>query len=111
MLLQDSGPALSLTAALAATLYLCACATTPRYRTAAERSADDAIAAGVEDSLLRDSRIYARHIDVIADRGVVRLSGLIWSVDDYRVARFDAQSVPGVTSVVSELELVRSGRR
>jgi osmotically-inducible protein OsmY len=100
-----------LTAALAAAPYLCACVSTPLYRTAAEQSADDAIAAGVENTLLRDPRIYARHIDVIADRGVVHLSGLVWSVDDFRVARLDAQSVPGVINVVSELELVRSGRR
>lgn len=110
MKVRSASRALRIAVALAATSGIVACATTPPYRAPAERLADDAVAARVETALLRDPRIFARHIDVEADRGVVRLSGLVWSEDDFYEARRVALSVPGVTTVVSQLELVRGGR-
>jgi osmotically-inducible protein OsmY len=91
------------------TVALGACATQPP-RTAAERRADEAIAARVEQALSLDPNIYARHIDVDADRAVVHLSGLVWTNEDLIEARRVAAQVPGVTAVVSQLELVVGGR-
>jgi osmotically-inducible protein OsmY len=94
---------------IAATLSVGACATQPR-RTAAERAADDATAARVEQALSGDPQIYARHIDVDAERGVVRLSGFVWSSEDFFEAKRVAATVPGVTGVISELEMMVGGR-
>ena len=85
-----------------------ACATPPP-RTAAERISDAVIAAQVEAALLADPTVYARHIDVAVDRGVVRLGGYVWSAQDFRLARQDAASVAGVKTVQMDLELMRGG--
>src|SRR5882724_4897370 len=68
-------------------------------RTADERFADDVVATRVEDALLRDPQIYARHIDVSVERGIVRLSGFVWSGEELYEARRIAATVPGVASV------------
>jgi osmotically-inducible protein OsmY len=85
-----------------------ACSVPPR-RTPSERTSDAVIAVQVEATLLADPTIYARHVDVTVDRGVVRLGGYVWSAQDFRVARQDAASVAGVKSVVTEMELMRGG--
>jgi osmotically-inducible protein OsmY len=84
------------------------CATTPP-RTAAERAADAAIASQVQAALLADPDIYARHIDVAVNRGVVDLGGYVWENEDFATARRDAASVPGVTGIVTDMELMRGG--
>jgi osmotically-inducible protein OsmY len=94
---------------VAATLSVGACATQPR-RTPAECAADDATAVKVEQALLGDPQIYARHINVDAERGVVRLSGFVWSGEDFFEAKRVAATVPGVTGVISELEMMVGGR-
>ena len=93
---------------LAATCGVVACSTTPR-RTAAEREVDSDTAARVQAVLLADQNIYARHIDINVDRGVVHLGGFVWENDDFQTARRDAASVPGVKTVVTEMELLRGG--
>jgi osmotically-inducible protein OsmY len=95
-------------AAIVATYGIVGCSTT-LPRTQGERSADDAITAQVESKLLADPEIYARHIDVAVNRGVVHLGGFVWSHEDFLLARNDAASVPGVRSVDTEMELVRGG--
>ena len=87
---------------------LVACSTSPR-RSDAERAADAAAAAQVEAALAADSRIYARHIDVRVNRGVVHLAGYVWSDDEFLFAKHDAASVPGIRAVVNEMELMRGG--
>jgi osmotically-inducible protein OsmY len=94
---------------LAVLLLAAACATQPG-RTPAERAMDGALAREVEATLLEDPGIFARHIDVTADRGVVTLSGFVWSTDDLYAAERLAANVPGVTRVDSDLELVVGGR-
>jgi len=89
-----------------ASLWLSACSTPPANRTAAEMAADDSIARQVKEELLRDPRIYDSHIEVTAERGVVRLHGVIAEAEDFAEARRVAKSVPGVKNVVSELHLV-----
>ena len=90
-------------------LLAAACATQPA-RTATERASDRALAGAVERSLLDDPRIFARHIDVSAERGVVTLSGFVWSTGDLCAAERIATNVPGVTRVDSDLELMVGGR-
>jgi osmotically-inducible protein OsmY len=85
-----------------------ACSTTPR-KTETERATDAALAAQVEAALLADPNIYARHIDVVVDRGVVALGGFVWSNKDYQLARNDAASIPGVKTVDMQMELMRGG--
>jgi hypothetical protein len=93
------------------TLVACsvvACATSPP-RSDAERTADAAAAAQVEAALNADPRIYARHIDVTVNRGVVHLGGYVWSDSDFLYAKNDAASVPGITTVVNQMDLTRGG--
>ena len=85
-----------------------ACSMPPR-RTEAERTADTSIAAQVEAALAADPYIYARHIEVAVDRGVVHLGGFVFSSEDYRLARRDAASIPGVKAVSTQMELMRGG--
>ena len=87
-------------------LWLFACSTVPSSRTTAEVAADDSIAKQVKEALLRDPRIYDEHIEVTADRSVVRLYGVIAEAEDFAEATRVAKSVPGVKNVISELRLV-----
>ena len=81
----------------------------PPARTAEEKATDAATAAKVEDALLADPTIYARHIDVRVERGTVHLGGFVWSSEDFQQAKKDAAAIPGVTSVANEMELMRGG--
>ena len=96
---------------LAVALVATACATAPAPPGGAQRMQDDALAADVEAALRGDPYLYARHIDVASDRGVVRLSGFVYEPEDFYAARRIASAVPGVRSVVVELELLRGGMR
>jgi osmotically-inducible protein OsmY len=78
-------------------------------RTPAERAADTTIADQVEAALTADPNIYAWHIDVAVDRGVVHLGGYVWEPGDFLIARRDAASVPGVKAVITQMELKRAG--
>jgi hyperosmotically inducible protein len=94
--------------AVAATYAVLACSSLPP-RSAEELAADTAIAAKVEAALVADPDIYARHIDVAVDRGVVRLGGFVYSDEDFRSARRDAASILGVKNVDTDMELMRGG--
>src|SRR5579872_2610036 len=96
--------ALSVTALCA----LAACTTEPR-KSAAQQEADKALAGRVEQALSSDEQLYARHIVVKADDGVVRLSGFVWDPPDIPNAERIAGSVQGVVKVVNSLELQRNG--
>lgn len=78
-------------------------------RSAAERAIDSETAARVEAKLDSDPRLYARHIDVRVERGDVHLGGFVWSTQELLFAQADAATVPGVTSVADEMELMRGG--
>jgi osmotically-inducible protein OsmY len=108
MSLRDPNAVLRAVVAVLAACEVIACSTAPR-RTAAERVADADIADRVQAALFADPNIYARHIDVTVDRGVVHLAGYVWEDADFRTARRDAASIPGAKTVVSEMELVRGG--
>jgi osmotically-inducible protein OsmY len=91
-----------------ATACLVACATGP-LKTPAEQQADKATVDKVEQALGADATLYARHIVVRADNGVVRLTGFVWDQPDLMEAQRIAEAVPGVIRVVNALELQRNG--
>jgi len=99
---------LALLATALAAAALGACATEPP-RTPEERAADTLLAQQVEAALDGDPRIYARHVNVTSDRGVVTLTGMIWSNEDYLLAKRDAEGIPGVVRVNASMDLVRGG--
>jgi osmotically-inducible protein OsmY len=86
---------------------LAACASTPE--TDAQRRADKATAERVEAALNADEALYAKHISVRADNGVVRLTGYVWNASDLQTATIIAEGIEGVTGVVNDLELNRNG--
>jgi len=108
ILTRRPSDALSALVILLTASVVVACAVAPR-RTDAELVSDAVIAAQVEAALLADPEVYARHVDVTVDRGVVRLGGYVWSAQDFRLARRDAASVVGVTNVETQMELMRGG--
>jgi osmotically-inducible protein OsmY len=85
-----------------------ACATGP-HKSDAQRQADKETAERVQDALDGDRMLYAKHITVRADFGVVRLSGYVWEPPDITEAQSIAEQVQGVTRVVNDLELQRNG--
>ena len=85
-----------------------ACASGP-HKTDAQRQADKETAERVQAALDADNLLYAKHINVRADNGVVRLSGYVWDPPDLNEAQSIAQQVDGVTRVVNDLELQRNG--
>ncbi len=86
---------------------LLACTTTPK--TAAQRQVDKETADRVQDALDADKLLYAKHILIRADNGVVHLSGFVWDPPDLDEAQRVAESVEGVSKVVNDLELQRNG--
>ena len=94
--------------AVAILCSVAACATGPP-KTDAQRQADKETAERVQAALDSDKQLYAKHITVRADNGVVRLSGYVWDPPDLNEAQSVAAEVPGVSRVVNDLELQRNG--
>jgi osmotically-inducible protein OsmY len=92
-----------------ATVAVCAvvaCATGPR-KTPEQRQADSEMADRVQLALNSDRVLYARHITIRADGGVVTLGGYVWSPEDLIQAKEDAGAVPGVAKIVDRMEIDR----
>jgi osmotically-inducible protein OsmY len=85
-----------------------ACAT-GAGKTTAQRQTDSETVARVQAALDADKQLYAKHITVRADNGVVRLSGYVWDPPDITEAKSVAELVEGVSEVVNDLELQRNG--
>jgi len=107
------------TVVIAAATLIVSCATAPRERSLAPSAGsqgagaptNDLLANAIYSKLNSDPTYYFRHVDVSVDRGIARLSGYVWSTDAIYGARRIAQSVPGITMVLTtELELERNGR-
>jgi hyperosmotically inducible protein len=98
----------SFSVAVAVLCGVAACASGPR-KTDAQLQADKETAERVEAALNSDKGLYAKHISVHADSGVVRLTGYVWDASDFQTAVIIAEGVPGVTGVVNDLELNRNG--
>jgi hyperosmotically inducible protein len=93
---------------VAASCAVIACATGPQ-KSDAQGQADKETAERVQAALDGDKRLYAKHIFVRAENGVVRLSGYVWDPPDLEEARQVAEGVTGVTQVVNSLELQLNG--
>jgi BON domain len=83
-----------------------ACTMSPP-KTDAERRADSETADRVTAALNADSVLFARHITVRADRGVVDLGGYVWTPEELEEAVQTAGTVPGVVKVVDRMEVDR----
>jgi osmotically-inducible protein OsmY len=94
--------------AVAVLCGVAACASAPR-KTDAQLQADKETAERVEAALSADKTLYAKHIFVRADSGVVRLTGYVWDASDFQTATIIAEGVQGVSGVVNNLELNRNG--
>jgi len=94
--------------AVVALCGLAACASGPP-KTAAQRQSDKETAERVETALNADKQLYAKHISVHADGGVVELTGYVWDAAELQLAQAIAEGVPGVERVLNELELNRNG--
>jgi len=94
--------------AVAVLCGLSACASAPP-KTDAQRQTDKVTAERVEAALSADKTLYGKHITVHADNGVVWLTGYVWDRPDFDQATSIAESVPGVTRVVNDLEFQRNG--
>jgi osmotically-inducible protein OsmY len=84
------------------------CALGPQ-KTDAQRQLDKETAERVESALDADHVLYAKHISVRADNGIVRLTGFVWDPPDLDEARRVAAGVDGVRTVINDLELQRNG--
>jgi hyperosmotically inducible periplasmic protein len=98
----------SFSMAVAVLCGVAACASGPR-KTDAQLQSDKETAQRVEAALNADEGLYAKHISVRADNGVVRLTGYVWNASDFQTATIIAEGVDGVTAVVNNLELNRNG--
>ena len=85
---------------------LTACLSGPS-QTPAQREANKDLADQVQTALTSDKTLYARHIMVRAENGVVTLSGYVWTTEELAAAPEIAQSVSGVTKVVNRIEVDR----
>jgi osmotically-inducible protein OsmY len=65
----------------------------------------------VQKALDADPYVYAEHVSVSTDNGVVTLEGLISNAWDLRSAIRISSQVPGVKRVVDDLEIIDFGRR
>lgn len=96
----------AITVAVAFGVVACA---TDSGKTEAQRQADRETVEHVQAALDADRQLYARHIIVRSDNGVVHLSGFVWEPPDLVEAKRVAALVPGVSQVVNDLELQRNG--
>lgn len=71
----------------------------------ATREADAALTAKVEKALQDDPYLFARHIDVVTENGVVKLQGIATDPADLRQALRLARRAAGGRRVVNEVEL------
>jgi osmotically-inducible protein OsmY len=79
------------------------------HRTDAQRDEDRDTANRVQLALNSTRGLYANHITVNVNRGVVDLGGYVWEREDLQEAVRVAGAVPGVARVVNDLELERNG--
>jgi len=102
---RSTPQALRRAGAFAVALLLLGCAATPAPESAAQQTADKVTETRVKDALLASPDLYAFHVNVDSERGVVRLSGFVYSVEESQVATRVAMSVPGVQKVANDLEI------
>ena len=74
----------------------------------ATRTSDEQITRHVQESLTADPWIFAEHITVTTQNGVVRLEGIVGDTGElFRVLRL-ARKIPGARRVINELEMMHN---
>jgi osmotically-inducible protein OsmY len=84
-------------------------AAAPSVSQVADARADEVTAEQIYDTLNADPTYFFRHVDVQVQHGVVTLGGYVWSAPAIYRAEKIAAGMPGVTRVVDQMELERSG--
>ncbi len=95
---------------LVATLGLSACEST-NGKTDRETIADSEITATVQHRLTADRASNFSRVDVVTERGVVNLSGVVQSAKQRTHAEALARQVKGVTKVQNNIQIQRQGTR
>jgi osmotically-inducible protein OsmY len=72
----------------------------------AGRQADEALSAKLVQVLQDDPYVFAAHLNVVTENGVVRLRGIAVDLSDLRRAMMLARRVAGRRRVVNEVELI-----
>ena len=85
---------------------LSACISGPP-QTPEQRQSNKELVESVQSALASDQTLYARHITVRADGGVVTLGGYVWTTQELAEVPDIVRSVPGVTNVVNRIEVDR----
>jgi hypothetical protein len=81
-------------------------ASPPEVIVNATRLADEALTAKVVQVLKDDPYIYANHINVVTENGVVRLQGVVLDLYDLRRALALARRAAGKRRVLNEIEFI-----
>ena len=72
----------------------------------ASRQTDAVLTAKVERALHDDPYIFAAHMSVVTENGIVRLQGIALDVNDLRQALALARRIAGKRRVVNEIDLI-----
>jgi hypothetical protein len=75
----------------------------------ASRLSDAVLTAKVEQALHDDRYIFADHMSVVTENGIVRLQGIALDVNDLHQALALARRIAGRRHVVNEMELIPLG--
>jgi hypothetical protein len=75
----------------------------------ASRLSDAVLTAKVERALQDDPYIFANHMSVVTENGIVRLQGIALDVNDLHQALALARRIAGRRHVVNEMELIPLG--
>ena len=89
-------------------MLVAACAADPP-RSLEQRQSDTRAMQEFYASLASDQDYYYPHVTIWVDNGVAHLGGYVWNVQALYRAKDVASRVPGITSVVDNLELERDG--
>ena len=69
------------------------------------RQTDEALTTRVVEVLRDDPYIFADHISIVTENGIVRLQGMVFDLDDLHRTLLLARRIAGRRHVVNELEL------
>jgi osmotically-inducible protein OsmY len=72
----------------------------------ASRQSDAVLTAKVEQALHDDPYIFADHMSVVAENGIVRLKGVAVDMSDLRQALALARRIAGSRRVINEIDLI-----
>ncbi len=78
----------------------------PEITVSASRLSDAVLTARVEQALRDDPYIFAEHLSVVTDNGVVTLQGVAVDLSDLRRALSLARRIAGRRHVVNQIDLI-----